>query len=310
MQQGHQRVGIGELGDGARGHEARRLDLTQTGRDEERDEPRLRLGRDGRGLVLEAVAGAHLVDPDAARECRSRDQPRGGSIARSIRATSTSIRPIRSMAARCSSLPCGAAFRRLRVVRWSSSSSSRVPGSFGSLLTVARRATPWRSRACPCATWPFGSLTPLFVRERSAAVRARRRRGPVRGSPGRRPRSGALPGARRWARPRRAPSSSPPGSQPPRPAATASPSATSTARTDPGHRGDELHGPAGMRGRRACRPRHIRRCRNPERHAQACRRRHGPCRRRRRRGTEASGGSPAGRSAAGLRPRGGWWAPR
>ena len=33
--------------------------------DEELDEPRLRLGRDGRGLVLEAVARPHLVDPDA-----------------------------------------------------------------------------------------------------------------------------------------------------------------------------------------------------------------------------------------------------
>ena len=70
-QRREQRVGIGELGDPVRTHEAGRLDLAQPGRDERLDEATLVVGGDGRGLVLEAVARTDLVHADRAATARS-----------------------------------------------------------------------------------------------------------------------------------------------------------------------------------------------------------------------------------------------
>ena len=78
--------------------EAGRLDLAEPGVDQQLDEPALRRGGDGRGLVLQAVARPDLVDPDVVARHRwtsrgrASDQPFGGSIARSWRAISTSMR--------------------------------------------------------------------------------------------------------------------------------------------------------------------------------------------------------------------------
>ncbi len=64
LQAGHERICVGELWDRAGGHEARRFDLAEAGRGEQFDEPGLDRSRDRRRLVLEAVAGPDLVDPD------------------------------------------------------------------------------------------------------------------------------------------------------------------------------------------------------------------------------------------------------
>ena len=61
----HQLGRVGQLRDPLRVHERRRLDDRQPGVEQPGDELRLDLGRDQRGLVLEAVAGADLVDRDA-----------------------------------------------------------------------------------------------------------------------------------------------------------------------------------------------------------------------------------------------------
>ena len=126
------------------------------------------------GLVLEAVARPHLVDPDTVRGsggagrrlvhrvgsfmCGPRDrvagQTRGGSAARSRAAIRTSIRAISSTAARKSSPPSGAALRRARAAAWRSISASRV---FGRLVStfVGRPC----AEAASCRPLP-GSLVP------------------------------------------------------------------------------------------------------------------------------------------------------
>ena len=72
----HQVGGVRELGDPLRVDEAGRLDHGQAGGDETAYELALVLGRDDRLLVLEAVAGADLVDRDALGELNHRDAPR------------------------------------------------------------------------------------------------------------------------------------------------------------------------------------------------------------------------------------------
>ncbi len=62
---GHQLVGVGELGDRGRRDERRRLDLAEARVGEQLQVAELRLERDGRGFVLEAVARPDFVDPDA-----------------------------------------------------------------------------------------------------------------------------------------------------------------------------------------------------------------------------------------------------
>ena len=174
-----QLVRVGELRDRARGDEGRRLDLAQAGVGEQLDEPGLgrrsgsasprsggrraaRPRRSGRARPR-VGAGRRLrpaADPSPARSGRSR--PRSGRSDRS--------RPP------CSSLPCAAAFRRLRVSAWSSSSASRVFGS--SVLAIESTSG---SSGGP---------------ERTANVDRSgldERRGAGRASPGRRPRRGARP---------------------------------------------------------------------------------------------------------------------
>ena len=65
-QAGDELVGVGELRDGLRRDERGRLDLAQAGVGQELDEPKLRPGRDRDRLVLQPIAWADLVDPDAA----------------------------------------------------------------------------------------------------------------------------------------------------------------------------------------------------------------------------------------------------
>ncbi len=62
----HELVRVGQLRDRPGRDEAGGLDLAQPGIGEELDEAQLRVGADRGGLVLEAVAGANLVDPDVA----------------------------------------------------------------------------------------------------------------------------------------------------------------------------------------------------------------------------------------------------
>ncbi len=59
---------VGELGDHVGAHEARHLQPPQTGTGERVDQLDLALGGDHLGLVLKAVAGAHLPDAHPARK--------------------------------------------------------------------------------------------------------------------------------------------------------------------------------------------------------------------------------------------------
>src|SRR4029078_10786210 len=106
-------VRVSKLRDRLGRDERRRLDLAQPRVDQQLDEAELRIRRDPLGLVLEAVARPDLVDPDVsvvgARAHRG-GQTRGGSIARSITAISTSMRSMCAMAATWSGLPHGASF--------------------------------------------------------------------------------------------------------------------------------------------------------------------------------------------------------
>ena len=63
-----QLAGVGELRHPLRVHEAGRLDDGQPGSEQALDELGLRLDRDDAVLVLQAVAGADLVDRDALGE--------------------------------------------------------------------------------------------------------------------------------------------------------------------------------------------------------------------------------------------------
>lgn len=72
----HQReqlLGVGQLGHPLRVYEARRLDRRQPRVGQAADELRLHLGGHRRLLVLQAVTGADLVDPDPLGQIRSRD---------------------------------------------------------------------------------------------------------------------------------------------------------------------------------------------------------------------------------------------
>ncbi len=66
-------LGVGELGHPLGVHEAGRLDRGQAGGGQAVDELRLDLRGDGRLLVLQAVAGADLVDADPGRQAGGRD---------------------------------------------------------------------------------------------------------------------------------------------------------------------------------------------------------------------------------------------
>src|SRR5205814_5047330 len=66
LEAAHHLVGIGELGDGCRGDEARRLDLAQSGVAQELDEAELVIGLDAGGFGLKAVTRTDLVDADLA----------------------------------------------------------------------------------------------------------------------------------------------------------------------------------------------------------------------------------------------------
>ena len=214
----------------------RRLDLAQAGVGEERDEAGLGRGRDRRRFVLEAVARADLVDPDAAGAGSvtpvEPQRAAGPSPARSGRSRPRSARSGRSRRA-CSSLPCGAALRRLRVSRCSASSSSRVCGRGGSSVGLGMR----RLRA-----WPRS-----LPRRGAYRVRARRSPSDLAARHLVAERDGELgDGARRSARPPRAPSSSPRASRSASPAYDGARRRRHRRRGPPGHRGDELHGPAAV----------------------------------------------------------------
>src|SRR6185437_6657027 len=80
LQQLEQNFGVGELRYPLRVHEARCLDDRRAGVHESFDELGLYLGRDGRLLVLQSVAGAYLVHGDVSGEPGVREhlgQPRG-----------------------------------------------------------------------------------------------------------------------------------------------------------------------------------------------------------------------------------------
>ena len=214
----------------------RRLDLAQAGVGEELDEPRACRGRDRRRLVLEPVARPDLVDPDVlgrrlgvvGRDRVGAAQTSGGSIARSMRAISTSIRPIRSIAAgvllaavrRGVAPPAGLAVEREQLV--AGLRAAVFAHRAWTSVVRASLSVPDRGRgqgSMIARSWPRATWSPA-------------RRASSRDAPGDRRDDDVLhlhrlEGDDRVARPR------------PR-----SPTATWTARTGAGHRGDELGRPA------------------------------------------------------------------